>query len=163
MAAVGLAAILSAESSAESRRVFRHVDIAPQRRLELGKRFPSLDRVAFKVNDETFRLKPGTFRGADAIEVRTSPAATIACIAFQYSQPSKLQELIGVYQGLLGPPDSHQIVQGRTAIEWVDTRTVFALIQDQGAAPQAVLIDMQSCKNWKSLTCECNESPTSTK
>lgn len=118
------------------------ISILPYGEIHLGRRFEHqflTDRVAPHVH----RLRPGTFGGAEYIEIRTDEAGTVRGMLFGY-EPGTFDERVAHYTTTLGSP-WRMATTDSTAREawWADSVTRFGLVEERGgtAAVFAVLLD----------------------
>jgi hypothetical protein len=112
--------------------VFRHIEIAYRRRIELGE-CPDLDAISVARGAGERELLPGEFGGAAAIVIELTPSRVVKGMRFGYSPGTSFQRMRDGYTQMLGPPTS----AAPTSATWADRDTVFELREDPG--PPAVV------------------------
>ena len=125
---IGHAALLLGQTTQTVTPIFRHINIAPCGRLELGQVWHR-DARAVAISATTYRVVPGCFGGADRIDIDVSVDGTIQRFTFHYSKDRSYDVFLRSYTQLLGPAlVTHSGENERSAI-WEDGRTRFRLTE----------------------------------
>ena len=127
--------------------IFRWIAIgtAGHDTIRLGEPLRDAARYAERISDSSYRLRPGTFGGADSIELRLTPDGRVKEMHFTYPSDAAWGEMIRTYARSLGPGTHVQMTEGRDLTRWEDTRTRFVVGTGgrAGSRMKAALIDLQ--------------------
>ncbi len=107
--------------------LWRYVALTPPDTIWLGASFP-LERLADRINDSTYQLRPQTFGGAERIRLFTSANGHVRAIDFQYEAGAQFNQMRADYASILGPPTGVDSTAKRRSAFWQDKRTRFELL-----------------------------------
>lgn len=115
--------------------VYRYINVAGGRRIELGAPFGKL-HSAERIDDTTYRLLPGTFAGGgtSSIVVSTDRSDTVRSMRFTYDGSESLADKVRGYVEHLGPPRQWGEEENEKLYLWEDPRTRFEIHYSRGAA-----------------------------
>jgi hypothetical protein len=108
--------------------IFRTVEIGQDVPVTLGEPL-SAEAMALmtQVGPQRFLLKPGTYAGAEEIDVQLGVGAAVQQMDFTYGPGANYQEMVADYEAELGPPTSQQ-GGGDQVTVWQDANTRFQLV-----------------------------------
>ena len=127
--------------------IFRWIAIGPVGRdtVRLGEPLGHAAAYAERISDSTYRLREGTFGGADSIELRVTPEGLVKEMHFTYASTADWDEMRQTYARSLGPGTSIHMTDGRDLTRWEDERTRFVVGTGgrAGRRIKAALIDLR--------------------
>lgn len=128
---------------AEVKSVFRHVDLGPSGRFELGESFDEHAHLAVEEKPGMYRLRDGFFSRAESIVVDTDKTGIVCRVHFKYGPASNYSRMLAGYRRSLGAPA--QATESDAA--WNDGRTEFRLVRASGMnhAARAEMRDLTHC------------------
>jgi len=108
--------------------IFRYVDLGVLGRFELGEYFGDHARLTVEEQPNTYRLREGTFEGAESIVVVTDESTVVRRIKFEYGPSYDWTTVLSNYVELLGPP----VQNDESKAAWNDGLTEFFLTREPG-------------------------------
>ena len=131
-----------ASKHAEPSPIFRYVDTGTLGPFWLGEVFGRHAMLTTSEKPYTYRLRPGTFGGAESIVVRTDSTGIVRQIRFEYGPGYDWRSKVASYVESLGPPYSGY---GTDTVVWNDGRTEFTLTRATGTdhASYAEMLDLE--------------------
>ena len=126
------------DANTSSTPIFRTVEIGQDVPVTLGEPLsPEAMALMKQVGPQRFQLKPGTYAGAEEIDVQLGVGAAVQQMDFTYGAGADYQEMLANFEGELGPPASQQ---GGVAV-WQDPNTRFQLV-DSASGISSMLRDL---------------------
>jgi hypothetical protein len=109
--------------------IFRCIAIGPLARdtIRLGASLAAVAPYVERLSDSSYQLRPGTFAGADSIELRVTPEGLVKEIRFTYRPGTRWSTMVQAYAASLGSGKSVHLTEGRALIRWTDRRTYFSI------------------------------------
>src|SRR5688572_33213013 len=100
--------------------------------IRLGEALPV--RIVVPKGDSIVGVSPGTFGGAERIQVVVDESRLVRAVIFDYNRDADFDSMVAEYASSLGPP-TRGTVQRRgeepaDVADWHDARTDFQLIRD---------------------------------
>lgn len=113
------------DAKPSSTPIFRTVEVAEEVAITLGQPLsPEAMALMQPVGPQTFKLKSGTYAGAQEIDVQLGVGAAVHQMDFTYARDVKCGEMVARYTGELGPPTSQH---GEITL-WRDPSTMFEIL-----------------------------------
>jgi len=126
----------------QSPSIWRYVALTPPDTIWLGAPFTA-ERLADRINDSTYQLKPHTFGGAERIRLFTDARGRVTTIEFQYEAGANFAQMRSEYSSDLGPPKREaRTAKGQSAF-WQDKQTRFELVSWRVGEQEFVLARMR--------------------
>jgi hypothetical protein len=117
--------------------IFREIDLGAHGHLRLGEPFSQREEIGVPVGERQYRLRPGTFGGAEAIIVSLAEDGRVCSLRFEYV-PDRAEYERYVQNGSrsMGKPSMQATSdeEGRPTerTRWEDSRTTFEVVWRQG-------------------------------
>ena len=109
--------------------IFRTVEIGQDVPVTLGEPLSAEAMGLMKqIGPQRFQLKPGTYAGAEEIDVQLAVGAAVQEMDFTYGAGANYQEMLANFQRELGPPTSQQGAGDNQVTVWQDPSTRFQLV-----------------------------------
>ena len=145
---VAVACASNPRSAASSEtELFRWIAIGPaaQDTIRLGQPLADSGPYFERTSDSTYRLRPGTFAGADSIEIRVTPEGLVKEMHFTYPPDANWSAMLQTFARTLGPGTHIQMTEARELSRWEDERTRFVVGTGgrAGRRIKAALIDLR--------------------
>jgi|GEM_PF-2355103 len=118
------------DTNTASTPIFRTVDVAEGVAITLGEPLsPEAMALMTQVGPQRFQLKPGTYAGAEEIDVQLGVGAAVQQMDFIYGPDASYEEMVANYVAELGPPTSRDGSGGKQVTQWQDPSTEFKLVR----------------------------------
>lgn len=110
-------------------RIFRYIDIGLYGKIYLGTYFMAQD-VSEPTGETVYRLRRGSFDGAETILFEVTKDNIIKAMYFDYPLGTSYETKVAIYSSDLGVPSGHSTPEPGTKVTfWEDTETRFEVIE----------------------------------
>jgi hypothetical protein len=118
------------DANTASTPIFRTVEVAEGVAITLGEPLsPEAMALMTEIGPQRFQLKPGTYAGAEEIDVQLGVGAAVQQMDFIYGTGASYEEMVANYAAELGPPTSQDGSGGKQVTQWEDPDTEFKLVR----------------------------------